>query len=223
MKENFKYILAIIVALAVLIVVSYFVFNKPAKVTHSTSNTKTVTTESITTVQNTFTIEQVAQIKKVLTDSLRNVYGAIINRLIRRGGQDDHTLNPSSYEGDGDSTNLSPYSYVSEVDSNIVVKDSSGSITDMFKVKSTFISPVLLAENSLHLLRLNHTSFRKGTKTDSKTSDTVYVNTTKNFWERFTISPNISAGYGLFNKQFDIYTGVGFSFEFNAFEIFSHK
>lgn len=207
MENKLKYILGIIVAIIVLIVVGYFVFNKSAKVTHSTSNTETVTTDKITTEQNTFTVEQVAQIKRVLTDSLKHVYGAIIKGLSSRSSS-------GSSSSEEDTVELSPFSYISEIDSNFVVKDDSGSVTDLFKVRSTFISPVLLAENSLHLLKINHTSFTKSVSTQTKTADTVFVETSKSFWERLTISPNISAGYGLFHKQFDVYTGVGLSFEF---------
>ena len=214
MKENFKYILGIIVAIIVLAVIGYFIFNKPSGVDHSTSNTITKTTEEIKTTQNTFSVEQVAVIKKALTDSLKKVYGAIINKL-----KEGHT-SPFDF-AQGDTNEISSYSYISEVDSQFIVKDDSGSVTDMLSVKSTFISPNLLPTNSVHLLRLNHTSFRKETKTDSKSYDTIYVYQSRGFWERFIISPNISAGYGLFNKQFDVYTGIGLSFEFNAFEIFS--
>lgn len=210
MKDNLKYILGILVALIVLVVVGYFIFNKPSSVNHSTSNTKTVTTEEIKTTQNTFTIEQVSVIKKALTDSLEKVYGSIIKKL-----------KAVNTPGEKDSTEYDGYSYFSEVDSQFVVKDDSGSVTDMLNVKSTFISSKLLPVTSVHLLKVNHTSFRKETKTDSKTSDTVYVKENKSFWERFVISPNVSAGYGLINKKFDVYTGVGLSFEFNALEIFS--
>ena len=186
----------------------YFAVKKPTAIDHSTSSTKTVTTEEVTTVKNTFSIEQVAAIKKVLTDSLENVYGSIIRNLRSNQSQSN------------DTSGYSTFSYISEVDSQFVVKDDSGSVTDLLDVKSTFISPVLLSENSVHLVKLNHTSFRKETKTLSHTSDTIYVNQDKSFWERFVISPNISAGYGLINKKFDVYTGIGLSFEFNATEIF---
>lgn len=210
MENKLKYILGILVALIVLVVLGYFIFNfnKSPEVTHSTSDTKTVTTESITTVKNTFTVEQVTQIKKALTDSLVKVYGLIIKRLkpVTIPEREDSNLNNN-------------YSYISEVDSQFVVKDSSGYTTDLLNVKSVVISKEPLPE-LLHLLKLQVTSFRKQTKTDSKTLDTVYVKENETFWERFTVSPNISAGYGLFNRQFDVYAGVGLSFEFSASEIF---
>lgn len=208
-RETITTILMVLLVAAVI----YFAVKQPSAIDHSTSNTKTVTTEEVTTVKNTFSIDQVAQIKKVLTDSLRNVYGSIIKSLSSRS-----SVSSSLSE---DSTEYDNYSYISEVDSQFVVKDDSGSVTDLLDVKSTFISHSPLDTNSVHLVKVIHTSFRKETKTDSKTSDTVYVKESKSFWERFTISPNIAAGYGLINKKFDVYTGVGLSFGFNAFEIFN--
>jgi hypothetical protein len=217
MKDNLKYILGILVALIVLVVVGYFIFNKPSKVNHSTTTTTTNTTEEVTTVKNTFSVEQVAVIKKALTDSLEKVYGSIIKSL----RSNNLTLSPSPFEGEGNKDSL--FSYISEIDSQFVVKDDSGSVTDLFDVKSTFISPNLLPSNSAHLLKLNHTSFRKETRTDSRTYDTIYVYQSRGFWERFIISPNLSAGYGLFNKKFDVYAGIGLNFEFNASELFYNK
>ncbi|MCZ7608906.1 MAG: hypothetical protein M5U17_01960 [Ignavibacterium sp.] len=217
MENKLKYILGIIVALIVLAGVGYFVINKPASVSHSASNTITKTTEEIKTTQNNFTVEQVAVIKKALTDSLAKVYGSIINSL----RSNDLAVNPSPAKGEGNKDSL--FSYVSEVDSQFAVKDDSGSITDLLEVKSTFISPVPLTGNYAHLVKLDHTAFRKETKTDSRTYDTIYVYQSRGFWERFVISPNVSAGYGLINKKFDVYTGVGLSFEFNASELFYNK
>lgn len=212
MTENLKYILGILVAVIVLIIIGYFIFGKKDTVTHSTSNSKTNTTEEIKTTQNTFTIEQVGQIKKVLTDSLSNIYGSIINRLKK-----DHL--PFNF-AKVDTDKTPNYSYISEIDTNLVVKDSAGSITDNLKVISTFISPIPITDNSVHLIKLDHTSFRKEKSTVTTTVDSVFIKENKNFWERFTLSPNISAGYGLLHRQLDFYAGIGVSFEFNAFEIF---
>lgn len=209
--KNTKETLTTILLVLLVAVAIYFAVKKPTVIDHSTSNTKTVTTEEVTTVKNTFSIEQVAAIKKVLTDSLVKVYGSIIHNLKLNKSQLNYTSSDSGY------------SFISEIDSQFVVKDDSGSVTDLLDVKSTFISSVPLPENSVHLVKLNHTSFRKETKTLSYTSDTVYVNQDKSFWERFVISPNISAGYGLITKKFDVYTGIGLSFEFNASEIFFKK
>lgn len=209
--KNTKETLTTILLVLLVAVAIYFAVKKPTVIDHSTSNTKAVTTEEVTTVKNTFSIEQVAAIKRVLTDSLVKVYGSIIHNLKLNQSQLNHASGDSGY------------SYISEVDSQFVVKDDSGSVTDLLEVKSTFISSIPLPENSVHLVKLNHTSFRKETKTLSHTSDTVYVNQDKSFWDRFVISPNISAGYGLITKKFDVYTGIGLSFEFNASEIFFKK
>lgn len=208
-------ILTTIIMVLLVIVAIYFAVKQPSAIDHSTSNTKTVTTEEVTTVKNTFSIEQVTQIKRALTDSLAKVYGSIIKSL----KSNDLTFNPSPFEGEGNKDSL--FSYISEVDSEFVVKDDSGSVTDLLDVKSTFISPIPLDPNSVHLLKVNHTAFRKETRTDFRSYDTIYVYQSRGFWERFIISPNLSAGYGLFNKKFDLYAGIGLNFEFNAFEIFS--
>lgn len=43
---------------------------------------------------------------------------------------------------------------------------------------------------------------------------TKYLEKKKKFLDRFHISPNISAGYGLINRKPDIYVGIGVSYEF---------
>lgn len=42
---------------------------------------------------------------------------------------------------------------------------------------------------------------------------TKYVEKKKTFWNRFHIQPQVGVGYGVFNKKFDTYVGVGIGFD----------
>lgn len=42
---------------------------------------------------------------------------------------------------------------------------------------------------------------------------TKYVEKKKTFWNRFHIQPQVGIGYGVFNKKFDAYVGVGIGFD----------
>lgn len=48
---------------------------------------------------------------------------------------------------------------------------------------------------------------------NKNTTTTTTITKGKTFWQRFGISANISAGLGLIHKQFDVYAGVGLSFD----------
>ena len=36
----------------------------------------------------------------------------------------------------------------------------------------------------------------------------------KKWYQKFTISPQVGVGYGIFNKKFDVYGGVGIGYHF---------
>ena len=36
----------------------------------------------------------------------------------------------------------------------------------------------------------------------------------KKWYQRFTVSPQVGAGYGIVNKKFDVYVGVGVGYQF---------
>ena len=42
---------------------------------------------------------------------------------------------------------------------------------------------------------------------------TKYVKEKKRFIDRFHIQPQVGVGYGVFNKKFDAYVGVGVGFD----------
>ena len=177
-------------------------------------DTKTDTTSTVKTTievtENTFSAEQVGNIKRVLMDSLSAVYGTIINSL-------SVSVSSSVRQSDEeDSLNLnlnSEYAYVSEIDSNFAAVDDSGNVTDSLHITSTFISPNPLPENSVHLMFVKHKSYSKETTREITITTTNTVVEKKSFFERFSIAPNISLGVGIFSKQFDMYAGVGFTYD----------
>lgn len=211
MSSTLKYILWILIAAIGLVLLGYLLTNRTTVVQTS----KTIKTETKTSVhvdENTFTVEQVANIKKALTDSLKDVYGSIINQLKAVHISDNDTSVQIN-------TDRPIYAYVSEIDSNITAKDSLGNVTDKMNVKSTFISPEPLAENCLHLLKIDHQSYSKSILTNTIEIDTIVVKESSSFID-FSLKPNLSAGYGLIHKQFDFYAGIGINIEFDPRKIF---
>ena len=171
-----------------------------------TDTTKTVTTK-ITETENTFTAEQVGNIKKVLIDSLQTIHKNKINRLM-----DDGKWSMEDVEEE-DSSSEKKYAFVSELDSVYVAVDENNEVTDSMHITSTFISPDPLPENSLHLLMIKHKSFTKEISKETTITNTETIVREKTFWDHFIIVPNVSAGIGLINRQFDIYAGVGIGYE----------
>ena len=104
--------------------------------------------------------------------------------------------------------------YISKIDSLFESTDSTGFVTDQITITSAFISPLPVPDNSMHLLTIKHRSFTKYIET------TKIVEYKKSFLEKFEIAPNISAGYGMIHKQFDIYAGIGIKYEFDFTQFF---
>lgn len=201
----------ILVAVVITALLTYFTtreFSPEYDIVKSTTDTTITVTETITETENTFTAEQVGSIKQVLIDSLSAVYGAVINNL-RKAETEKGRIGETAAEPE------KQVAYVSEIDSSFVAVDDTGNVTDSINVTSTFISPDPLPENSLHLLRMKHKSFNRHTETTTTITTETLVEKRKSFLERFSISPNLSAGVGLISKQFDFYFGVGVSYGFD--------
>ncbi len=212
MENKLKYMLGIIIAVIVLLVIGYFIFNKQPEV-HSSSSIKSVITKELKTTDNTFTIEQISKIKRSLTDSLRIVYGKIIDSLLDVNKSDALIINDERPVNNG-------YNYISEIDSQFVVKDDSGAVMDLLNVKSTFISPEPLSSYSLHMLRLSHKSFRTQISSITTRTDTIIIKENSPIISGISIRPNVSYGYGLRTKQFDFYAGIGLTMEFDIWKLF---
>lgn len=66
-------------------------------------------------------------------------------------------------------------------------------------------------ETSLDSLKMR---FKTHTDVITNTVEvTKYVNKRKRFIDRFHIQPQVGVGYGVFNKKFDTYVGVGIGFD----------
>jgi len=104
--------------------------------------------------------------------------------------------------------------YMSDIDTTFIAVDDSGFVTDSIQISSVFYSPTPIDKSSLHLLLINHTSYNK------KVETTKIVEYKKGFFERFEVSPSITAGYGLLNKQFEVVVGAGIRYDFDFTNIF---
>jgi hypothetical protein len=183
-------------------------FSPEYEVVNKKSDTTTTVKVKVKVQESSFSAEQVGNIKRVLIDSLSAVYG----KRIKLSSSFDR-LRMTGQDNNEDSTVKKEYAYVSEVDTVFVAVDENNEVTDSLHVTSTFISPEPLPESSLHLLNLKHKSFNKTVETETTITTTETVEQKKTFWNRFIIVPNVSAGIGLINRQFDIYAGVGIGFE----------
>ena len=196
----------ILIAILITAAATFFLtreFSSEYDVVNKKSDTTSTTTTKITETENTFSAEQVGNIKRVLIDSLSAVYRAKYKSL-------SSSLSVSENE---DTTTEKKYAYVSEMDTVYVAVDENNEVTDSLHITSTFISPEPLPENSLHYLMIKHKSFNKEISKETTITTTETVEKGKSFWDHFVIVPNVSAGVGLINRQFDIYAGVGIGYE----------
>lgn len=199
--KNWHAILFAIVLVVVIPICNRYCSNKYETVGTTSDTTKTTTTK-ITTSVSSFSVEQVGKIKR----------RALIPAFSQRE-KEKNSATETKLDAMKDSSS-SGYVYVSEIDTNFVAKDSTGKVTDCMKVKSTFISPAPLPENSIHTVSVDHKSFNKETETTTTITNTNIVEKKKNFFDRFKIRPNVSAGYGITSRMFDVYAGIGITFEF---------
>jgi len=204
--KNWQIFLFAIVLVLVMFLCNKYCSQKYDVVGTSSDTTKTTTTR-ITTTVNSFSIEQIGKIKRHLIDSLSAFYKLRIKALTKV-----QTIKNS--ENTQDSSSFKNYVFLSEIDTNFVAKDSTGRVTDSTHVKSTFMSSIPLPENSIHFLSMTQKSFNKETETITTITNTKIVEKKKSFFNRFKIVPNISAGYGITSRMFDVYAGVGVTFEF---------
>lgn len=211
----------ILVAATVTGLLTFFLTNEfcPGyKVIESSSDTTKTVTEKISVNENSFSAEQVGNIKQILIDSLKEEYKFKI-AAYQKYWNDSHPIQDKTE--DVIESVYNDFAFVSEIDSNFVAKDSSGAVTDSMHITSTVISPEPLPESLIHLLSIAHTSFSKETEIETTIANSIIVEKKKNFIDRFQLSPSIGAGYGLIHKQFDVYAGVGFKYEFNFLSLFN--
>ncbi len=191
--------------------------NTKDKTESKTSDTSKVITTTITTTENTFTAAQVGNIKRALIDSLTAIYGKKISALMKLQTSAKEEASPFAPSTPLRVLRVPPLNdsvFISEVDTNFVAKDSTGFVTDSISVNSAFVSPTELNANSIHLLNIHHKSFNRNSETRTTINNKEVVIPGKSFFERFSIIPNVSAGYGYFNKKFDVFVGVGITYEF---------
>lgn len=165
--------------------------------------------DTVRTVQeNVFTAEQVGSIKKILVDSLEAIYKKSFPKT--QVSESVKPEPPALPDAQAESSPGEEYAYISEIDTFFVVKDSSGRTTDSMRVVSTFISSEPIPEQNLHLVSLHHYS----------TSETITIPIEKGNFGEVKVGTNVSFGYGLINKQWDVYAGVGVQYNFDISNFF---
>ncbi|MBI1936660.1 MAG: hypothetical protein HYS25_00905 [Ignavibacteriales bacterium] len=214
MKDSNKILIAIVITALFTFFLTRECTSK-YEVANTESDTTETTTTKITVRQNTFTAVHVGKIKKILADSLDAVYKNLLVKfqtphLPNLGGEkQDRDLDVVQSDSIGSD---SRYAYVSDMDTNFVTRDSSGFVIDSISVHTAVLSNKPLPE-VVQLLVINHKSFNKKEETTIKINNKEIVERKKSFFERFKISPNVSFGVGAFTKTFDVYAGIGISYE----------
>lgn len=178
-----KYIKEILIVVLLLWISGKYIFDKPETVTETVTDTLTVQIE--------VPIEVEPEIKWYPKPVKDTVGLAELNFLIDSLQQELNNTAGDSGLG----------TYVAEWDTTVV--DESG-------------KPIVEAE----LTALSRIPFDPALKFQGKLTlhnktitETTQVYHGQSFWERFSVGINISAGYGIFTRTWDVYAGVGINYD----------
>jgi hypothetical protein len=112
----------------------------------------------------------------------------------------------------------------------LVLKEIKEIVVDtVYSIDSVLVPVFIPIESKIYkneLDSVSYTAYISGYKANLDSIDirvkyptitktiTQYIQPNYTFFDRFKIGINVSAGYGLFNKKIDIYTGIGISYDF---------
>lgn len=208
-KDILKTVLIIIVTALATYFGSQYLPGSVEKVTRDSTVTISV---KQTTQTAAFEAELKSKLRIELLDSLK---GALKPELITVYRDKKYNLDSLISEARKDAlsklkarTNGKPAAFISEADTNYVLKDSTGRIRDSIKVISSFISPIPLHSLARHYIKLFHTTYDYDTYTD-KWVETTKTITKKTFWDN--VKPGLMAafGYGIKTAKWDFFIGAG--------------
>jgi len=174
----------------------------------STVTVKEVRTET----SNEFTAAK-AKIKAQLLDSLKGTIKPELKVIYKQSKINvDSIFAEAKRQYEKELNDSKPKIFTSTVDTNYVVKDSSGRTRDSLHVVSEFRSPIPIALASQHLISLKHYSYNYD-RIISKKVNTTRTITKKSLWSN--VSPGVLAayGYGIKNKSWDFFIGAGASID----------
>jgi len=197
----------ILIAIVISTLITFYLTRKCSdnhKIISAETDTSTAVTTKIYEVENSFSAIQSGRIKKILIDSINNIYK---NKLfkIEQELKQRNAVNTKK--------NQDEFIYLSEIDTVYIATDSTGFIMDSIRIKSTVYSNEPLPDNLIHTLTLNHKSFNKEKEIITTITNKEIIEKKKSIFSLLKIIPNVSVGYGLINKTFDVYAGIGIIIE----------
>jgi len=211
MSDSTKNIMKTIIIIIATALITYFGQQYLPGYEEKIDKDSTVTT----TIKKSFVDEKFeaylkSKIKFELLDSLK---GTIKPRLITL--YKEHNFNLDSIIAEAKREALAavpltdqPHVFISEADTNYVIKDSLGRTRDSVIVASKFVSPIPLHSASQHYFGIYHQSFNYDELTEKKVNTTITV-TKKTFWDN--VKPGLMAAYGYAVKNgiWDFFIGAG--------------
>lgn len=214
-KENLIKILYFLIVAALSALCVYLLFTREKG---SLSNITATDIKSVTSYYDS-QISTLKKENKSLYDSLKNiknVESAIQYKYIKKYLIDTVWV-------DKDATGYLPldsntYTYENSLNNDTLhYKLSIGSITKPIWYKlqvNVYDKFTIINRRSGEINQTIINSENNGQITDVTA---IHTSTNKNFWKRFTFGPQIGIGYGLVNKKFDTFVGIG-----GSFDILSH-
>jgi len=145
--------------------------------------------------------------------------GGIKKRLIDSSDAFYNALNPVQKDSSAAEKDTALYVYESVIDTTIAIKDSSGRITNSVHAASVFTSPVPLDARSVHSMSIDSYHLNEIIKEEKTITETIILEENKSFFnlwgffKKIKFAVTLAPGYGFINKVFDVFAGVGLSYE----------
>lgn len=106
---------------------------------------------------------------------------------------------------------LNKYLFTSIIDTTVTVKDSSNRVTDYVEISSTVISPIPIHQQTIHSISVRHERF----EFHERLQAAEYT-----IFEDIKFAGTVAAGYGMINKNFDVFVGFGIVYQFDPMSFF---
>jgi hypothetical protein len=213
MSDQTKNILKTILTIAATALLTYFGSQYLPGTEEKVTKDSTITTSVKESLQySKFEAYMKAKVKYDLLDSLK---ATLKPELITVYEKHNYNLDSMIAEATrealasvAESDRMKPLAFISEADTNYVMKDSLGKTRDSIRIVSKFTSPIPLHSASQHYFGINHKSYSYDTYTEKKVETTKTI-TKKSFWDN--VQPGLMAayGYGIKSAKWDFFLGAG--------------
>lgn len=213
MSDKTKSILKTVAPIIITALLTYFGSQYLPGTEEKVTKDSTVTTTVKESLQSSkFEAYIKAKVKYELLDSLKGTLKPELITIYKdRNYNIDSLIEQAKREALAsvkDSDKNKPLAFISEADTNYVMKDSLGRTRDSVRVVSKFVSPIPLHSASQHYFGIYHKSYNYDTFSEKRVETTKTI-TKKTFWDN--VQPGLMAayGYGLKSAKWDFFIGAG--------------